>query len=55
MHNGFSFEIVRQFGDKAVIEIKDGGVIHHSFVTEFLDNITTNHGGGFKEWVRDNY
>ncbi|WP_438423102.1 hypothetical protein [Aquimarina macrocephali] len=54
-HNGFRFEIVRYYDDKAVIEIKEGGVQHHSFITEKVENLTTNFGGGFEEWVKDNY
>ena len=53
--NGFSFEIVRRYLDTVVIEIKEGGVIHHSFVSEKASNLTTNTGGGLKEYIDDNY
>ena len=59
-HNSCNFQIVRYFDDKAVIEIKPiGGTFTNGenpmYVTESIENITTNFGGGFDEWVKDNY
>ena len=60
VHNGCKFKIVRYYDDKAVIRIKPLGGTFTSgeteeFVTERVDNLTTNFGGGFEEWVKDNY
>lgn len=60
VHNGCKFEIVRYYDDKAVIRIKPLGGTFTSgeteeFVTERVDNLTTNLGGGFEEWVKDQY
>jgi len=60
IHNSCSFEIVRYFDCSAVIEINPlGGVFldgeNPKYVTEKIENLTTNFGGGFEEWVKDNY
>lgn len=60
IHNGCKFKIVRRYDDKAVISIKPlGGTFtsgeSEEFVTEKIENITTNLGGGFEEWVKDNF
>ena len=59
IHNECKFEISRYFDNKAVIKITaiggtftDGSV---KFITESISNLTTNFGGGFEEWVKDNY
>ena len=64
-HNGCEFTIVRYYDNKAVIQIQsvDGGYLEGAdedtpstlFVTESVENLTTNLGGGFEEWVKDNY
>jgi hypothetical protein len=58
IHNGCEFEIVRIYEDKAVIRIKHlNGVFtsgeSEKFVTERLENLTTNLGGGFEEFVKN--
>lgn len=60
IHNNCTFEIVRYFDKSAVIEIKAlGGVLTSGeesiYKTESIENLTTNFGGGFEEWVKDNY
>jgi len=60
IHNECLFEIVRYFDNKAVIRIRPlNGVFlsgeTEEFVTEKIEYLTTNLGGGFEEWVRDNY
>ena len=60
IHNGCEFEKVSYCGDKVVIRIRPLGGTFTSgeteeFVTEKIDNLTTNLGGGFEEWVKDNY
>jgi len=65
IHNGCKFTIARYYGNKAVIQIQsvDGGYLEGAdedtpstlFVTESVENLTTNLGGGFEEWVKDNY
>jgi hypothetical protein len=65
IHNGCYFKIVRYYNDRAVIKIQsiDGSVLQGAdedtpytlFVDEKVDNLTTNLGGGFEEWVKDNY
>ena len=55
-HNTFLFKIVRYFDNKAVISItptESAGEVEYR--TELVDNLTTNLGGGFEEWVRDQY
>ena len=59
-HNGCKFEIVRYYDDKAVIRIKPlGGTLTSGetemFVTEKVEYLTTNLGGGFEDWVKDQY
>ena len=54
-HNGLSFKIVRYYDNKAVIEIKDNDIPHPSYRTEKIENLTSNFGGGFEAWVKDNY
>lgn len=60
VYNSCSFKIVRYFDDKAVIEIRpingtflDGE--NPKYMTEKIENLTTNFGGGFEEWVKDNF
>ena len=60
IHNGCSFEIVRYYDNKAVIEIKPINGTFTSgenpmYKTEKTENLTTNFGGGFEEWVKDNF
>ena len=60
IHNECLFTIERYFANQAVIKIKPlGGVLTSGetdiFVTELISNLTTNFGGGFVEWVKDNY
>jgi hypothetical protein len=64
-HNGCKFEIVRYFDNKAVIKVSsiNGGYLEGAdeetpnqfFRTESIENLTTNFGGGFEDWVKDNY
>lgn len=59
-HNECLFSIVRYFEDKAVIKIQALQGVFTSgettkFITESVHNLTTNFGGGFEEWVRDNF
>ena len=59
-HNGCSFQKVGYEGDRAIIKIRpingtftsEEQVIYKS---EKIENLTTNFGGGFEEWVKDNY
>ena len=56
LHNTFLFEIVRYFDNKAVVSItptQSAGEVEYR--TELIDNLTTNVGGGFEEWVKDSY
>ena len=56
LHNTFLFEIVRYFDNKAVISItptQSAGLVEYR--TELVDNLTTNFGGGFEEWIKDEY
>jgi hypothetical protein len=56
LHNTFLFEIVRYFDNKAVVSItptESAGEVEYR--TELIDNLTTNAGGGFEEWVKDSY
>ena len=58
LHNECLFSIVRYFEDKAVIKIQALQGVFLSgeatmFITESVDNLTTNFGGGFEEWVKD--
>ena len=60
VHNSCNFKIVRYYDDKAVIRIQPLCGIFPSgetekFITEKVENLTTNFGGGFEEWVMDNY
>jgi len=60
IHNGFEFKIVRYYDNKAVIRIKPlGGTMTNGeteiYRTESIENLTGNFGGGFEEWVKDNY
>lgn len=65
IHNGCKFEILRYYDDKAVIRVQsiDGGYLEGAeedspftlFLTEKVENLTTNLGGGFEDWVKDNY
>jgi hypothetical protein len=60
VHNGCEFKIVRYYNDRAVIRIKPlcGAFTNGEeeiFVDEKIENLTTNLGGGFEEWVKDNY
>lgn len=60
IHNSCSFEIVRYVDNKAIIEIKPiDGVFTNSeniiYAKESIENLTTNFGGGFEEWVTNNY
>ena len=60
IHNGCKFKIVRYYEDRAVIKITPLGGTFTSgetekFITERVENLTTNYGGGFEEWVIDNY
>ena len=56
LHNTFLFEVVRYFDDKAVISItptQSAGEVE--YITEKVAYLTTNLGGGFEEWVKDQY
>ena len=60
IHNGCKFKIVRYYEDKVVIKITplEGTFTSgetEKFITERVENLTTNYGGGFEEWVIDNY
>ncbi len=56
LHNTFLFEIVRYFEDKAVISITPTQSAREvEYVTEKIENLTTNLGGGFEAWVKDQY
>ena len=59
-HNGCLFEEVNTYAEKVVIRISpmDGTFTSGEseiYVTEKIENITTNFGGGFEEWVKDQY
>lgn len=60
IHNGCLFEIVSYRDDDAIIKITPNGGTFLSgeteiYVVEKVRNLTTNLGGGFEEWVVDNY
>lgn len=56
LHNNHYFEIVRYYDDKVVISIsKTPNDKNPEYITELVHNITTNFGGGFEEWVKDNF
>ena len=51
MHNGLGYQIVNYDNDDAVIEVKENGVKHKSFIKTSIDNFDA----GFSEWVKENY
>jgi hypothetical protein len=63
VHNGCHFSKVDYFNDKVVIKIQsiDGKYLEGAneetpstlYITESIDNLTTNFGGGFDEWVKN--
>lgn len=60
VHNNCKFEIVRYYDNKAIIRIKPlSGTLTsgetEEFVTQSVENLTTNLGGGFEEWVKDHF
>jgi hypothetical protein len=60
IHNGCKFTKVNTYNDKAVIEITpmDGTFLSgesEQYVTVKIADLTTNFGGGFEEWVKDQY
>jgi hypothetical protein len=65
LHNNCKFSIERYFNDSVVIKIQSicGGYLEGAdeddpttiYLTEKIDNLTTNSGGGFEDWVKDNY
>ena len=60
VHNSCKFEIVKYYGDSVVIKIQPlcgtfTSDATEKFTTEKVENLTTNFGGGFDEWVKDNY
>lgn len=65
IHNNCKFSIERYLNDSAVIKIQsiDGGYLEGAdedepnviYLTEKISNLTTNTGGGFEDWVKDNY